>query len=75
LLISADHQQIYIVRAVSFPVLWMQPKELREVLGSVRSVLWGKVEFSMAEVYLQNCVAVHRVGADIITKKPLCDSE
>lgn len=52
----------------------MQPKELREVLGSVRSVLWGKVEFSIA-VYLQNCVAVHRVGADIITKKPLCDSE
>jgi len=53
----------------------MQLKELREVLGSVRNVLWGKVEFSIAEVYLQNCVLVRRVGADIITKKPLCDSE
>jgi hypothetical protein len=35
----------------------------------------GKTEFSIAEVYLQNGVAVHRVWADIITKKPLCDSE
>jgi hypothetical protein len=53
----------------------MKPEELCEVLGSVRRVLWGKAEFSIAEVYLQNCVAVHRVRADIITKKPLCDSE
>jgi hypothetical protein len=53
----------------------MKPKEPCEALGSVRSVLWGKPEFSIAEVYLQNSVAVHRVGADIITKKPLCDSE
>jgi len=53
----------------------MKPKELCEILGSVRNVLWGKAEFNIAEVYLQNCVAVHRVGADIIAKKPLCDSE
>jgi hypothetical protein len=53
----------------------MKPKELCEVLDSVRRVLWWKTEFSIAKVYLQNCVAVHRVVADIITNKPLCDSE
>lgn len=53
----------------------MQHKEKCKWLGSVRSILWGKAELIIAEGYLQNCVDVHRVGADIITKKPLCDSE